>query len=56
MKMRTFAFAVLGGLVLLAGAALIPSQAVSVPAVLSQPVQAADVGFSVLPDGLVGPT
>jgi hypothetical protein len=56
-KKRTFTFAVLCGLVLLAGAALIPApgpQTVSVPAALSQPVLAADVGFAVLPDGRGG--
>ena len=57
MKRATFTFAVLGGLALLAVAALIPAHqpgATSVPAVLTQPLQAADVGFAVLPDGRGG--
>ena len=57
MKTTTFRFAVLCGVVLLVGIALIPAPGpgtVSVPATLSQPVLAADVGFSVLPDGRGG--
>ena len=57
MKTTTFRFAVLCGVVLLVGTALIPApgpRGVSVPAALSQPVLAADVGFSVLPDGRGG--
>jgi len=58
MRMKTtFRFAVLCGVVLLVGTALIPAPrpgAVTVPAALSQPVLAADVGFSVLPDGRGG--
>ena len=59
MRTTTFRFAVLGGLGLLAVAALMPSPgpgAVRVPAALSQPVQAADVGFAVLPEGSVAGT
>ena len=47
----------LGGLALLAVAALIPTHrpgATSVPAALTQPLQAADVGYAVLPDGRGG--
>ena len=57
MKRTTYTFAVLGGLALLAVAALIPTYlpgATSVPAALTQPLQAADVGFAVLPDGRGG--
>jgi len=57
MKRTTFSFVVLCGLVLLTVAALIPPArpgAVTIPAALSQPVQAADVGFAVLPDGRGG--
>jgi hypothetical protein len=57
MRRTTFAFAVLCGLVLLAVAALTPAfrpGATRVPAALSQPVLAADVAFSVLPDGRGG--
>ena len=55
MKRTTYTFAVLGGLALLAVAA--PTHrpgATSVPAALTQPLQAADVGFAVLPDGRGG--
>ena len=57
MKRTTYTFAVLGGLALLAVAALIPAHqpgATRVPAALTQPLQAADVGFAVLPDGRGG--
>ena len=57
MKGTTYAFAVLGGLALLAVAALIPTHrpgVTSVPAALTQPLQAADVGYAVLPDGRGG--
>ncbi len=57
MKTTTFPLAALCGFVLLAVAALTPAPrpgTISVPAALSQPVQAADVGFSVLPDGRGG--
>ena len=57
MKRTTYTFAVLGGLALVAVAALIPAHrpgATRAPAALSQPVQAADGGFAVLPDGRGG--
>lgn len=57
MKRATFTFAVLCGLALLVVAALMPAPGggtTHVPAALSQPVLAADVGFSVLPDGRGG--
>ena len=57
MKKTTFTGAVLCGLGLLAVAGLTPATgpaATSVPAALSQPMLAADVGFSVLPDGRGG--
>jgi hypothetical protein len=53
----TFTFAVLCGLALFAVVALLPApgpDASRVPAALSQAVLAADVGFSVLPDGRGG--
>jgi hypothetical protein len=54
---RTVTFATLCGLLLLAVVALTTAPGAgtpSVPAALSQPVLAADVGFSVLPDGRGG--
>lgn len=57
MKRTTFIVAVLGGFVLLVLAAVTPLSGpgeTRVPAVWSQAVQAADVGFNVLPDGRGG--
>jgi hypothetical protein len=56
-KATTFTIAVLWGLVLFAMAALTRAPgpgATSMPAAMSQPVLAAEVGFSVLPDGRGG--
>ena len=57
MTNRTFTFAVRCGLVLFAGAALtagLRPAGSHAPVALSGAVQAADVGFSVLPDGRGG--
>jgi hypothetical protein len=54
MKTTTFTIAIMCGLVLLAVAALIPAPgpgSASMPAAVSRAVLAAEVGFSVLPDG-----